>query len=140
MPPASVCTEAPPRRAAVAFHVAPDGNDAAEGSEAAPFATLARARDAVRALKKKGPLPAGGVAVMLHGGTYRMSATLELGPEDSGEPGAPVVWRAWKDERPVLTGALDVPRFDAPLDPEVVRRLRSILSASIAAKWAADAP
>ena len=123
VPPASVCTEAPPRRAAVVFHVAPDGNDAADGSEAAPFATFARARDAVRALKKKGPLPAGGVAVMLHGGTYRMAATLELGPEDSGEPGAPVVWRAWKDERPVLTGALDVPRFDAPLDPEVVRRL-----------------
>jgi hypothetical protein len=123
VPPAAVCTEKPPRRPAVSFHVAPGGSDAADGSESAPFATFVRARDAVRALKKKGPLPAGGVAVLIHGGVYRMAETLGLSEEDSGEPGAPVAWRAWKNERPVLTGAIDVPRFDAAPDPEVVRRL-----------------
>jgi len=121
--PAAVCTEEPPRRPAVSFHVAPGGSDAADGSESAPFATFARARDAVRALKRNGPLPAGGVAVLIHGGIYRMAETLELSKEDSGEPGAPVAWRAWKNERPVLTGAIEVPRFDAKPDPEVVRRL-----------------
>ncbi|MBO7688032.1 MAG: right-handed parallel beta-helix repeat-containing protein [Kiritimatiellae bacterium] len=123
VPPASTCVEPLPGRPAVEIHVAPNGNEDGDGSAAKPFASLVRARDAVRALKKAGPLPAGGVAVCLHGGVYRLSETLELGAEDSGEPGAPIVWRAWKDERPVLTGALDVPRFDAPLDPEVVRRL-----------------
>ena len=123
VPPASTCVEPPPGRPAVEIHVAPGGNDGGDGSAARPFATLVRARDAVRALKKAGPLPAGGVAVCLHGGVYRLSETLELGAEDSGEPGAPVVWRAWKDERPVLTGGIEVPRFEAASDPEVLRRL-----------------
>ncbi len=45
---------------AVDFHVAPGGRDAGTGAADAPFATLVRARDAVRALKKsctlKGPV------------------------------------------------------------------------------------
>ena len=41
----------------VAFHVSPTGDDAADGSRERPFATVARARDAVRVLKKSGAHP-----------------------------------------------------------------------------------
>ena len=41
---------------AAEFHVAPNGSDDNPGTHAAPFATLERARDAVRTLKAKGPL------------------------------------------------------------------------------------
>ena len=41
---------------AAEFHVAPSGSDDNPGTQAAPFATLERARDAVRTLKAKGPL------------------------------------------------------------------------------------
>lgn len=117
---------------AVEIHVSPGGSDAADGCSAAtPFATLVRARDAVRALKKNGPLPKGGVAVFLHGGVYRISKTLELSEEDSGEPGAPVAWRAWKNERPILSGAIEIPRFDAKPDPEVMRRLKPAARANV---------
>ena len=98
--------------AACAFFVSPDGSDGADGTREHPFATLARARAAVRAVKARGPLPAGGVTVWLRGGTYRVASTLTLGTEDSGEPGAPVAWRAWQDERPVLDGGWRVPEFD----------------------------
>ena len=54
-----------------AFHVSPTGDDSADGSRERPFATVARARDAVRALKKSGALPKGGVNVWLRGGGER---------------------------------------------------------------------
>ena len=37
------------------FYVAPDGDDSNPGSKERPFATLSRARDAVRKLKKTKP-------------------------------------------------------------------------------------
>ena len=86
-----------------AFHVSPTGDDSADGSRERPFATVARARDAVRALKKSGALPKGGVNVWLRGGEYPMRESLVLGKEDSGADGAPVAYRAWKGERPAAT-------------------------------------
>ncbi|MGN0846794.1 MAG: LamG-like jellyroll fold domain-containing protein [Kiritimatiellia bacterium] len=112
-----------------AFFVSPRGNDESDGRIDRPFATLARAQRAVRELKAKGPLPKGGVTVWLRGGTYRMAETLALTEADSGEAGAPVAWRAWRRERPVLEGGWRVPRFDlSPRDiarrfPEVARRI-----------------
>ena len=93
----------------VAFHVSPTGDDSADGSCERPFATVARARDAVRTLKKSGALPKGGVNVWLRGGEYPMRESLVLGKEDSGADGAPVAYRAWKGETPVFTGAWTVP-------------------------------
>ena len=43
------------------FFVAPHGNDANPGTKEQPLATLQRARDAIRELKKAGPLPVFGV-------------------------------------------------------------------------------
>ena len=43
--------------AQVALYVAADGSDENPGTEAEPFATLERARDAVREIKQAGPLP-----------------------------------------------------------------------------------
>ena len=96
-------------RSSVEFYVSPKGCDAADGSCERPFATLARARDAVRASKKQGGLPKGGVTVWLRGGEYSMRETLALGADDSGAADAPVAYRAWKDELPVLTGAWTIP-------------------------------
>lgn len=80
---------------AVRLHVSPHGDDARDGS--APdraFATLARARDAVRALKERGALPPGGVAIEIAPGVYPLDQTLSLSATDSGSPGAPIIYRA----------------------------------------------
>jgi len=63
--------------------VSPRGSDDAPGTRAQPFATLVRARDAVRALKARGELSAP-VEVLLRRGTCRMSEPLLLGLQDSG--------------------------------------------------------
>ena len=81
------------------FHVdARTGSDANPGTAERPFATPARARDAVRALKKAGAFPSDGVAVELAGRFDSVrGGILELGKEDGGlSPAAPVVWRAAK--------------------------------------------
>ena len=53
-----------------AFYVAPDGKDTNPGTEAKPFLTLAKSRDAIRAYRKTNPLPAGGITVYLREGEY----------------------------------------------------------------------
>lgn len=112
-------------RPAVSYFVSPTGDDAADGSEHHPFRTLIRARDAVRAVRKShgGHLPVGGVCVYLREGRHVVSETLALGAEDSGDVGAPVVWRAWQNERPVLDGGFPVPDFAPVTDAAALDRL-----------------
>ena len=55
-------------RASLEFYVAPTGADENPGTREKPFASLIRARRALRALKRQGSLPAGGVTVNLRGG------------------------------------------------------------------------
>jgi len=92
-----------PTALAVDFHVAPSGNDANPGSKERPFATLARARDAVRALKSKAPL-AEPVRVNVAGGQYALDEPLALTPEDGGTARAPVIYQAVPGDRPVFSG------------------------------------
>ena len=49
------------------LYVSPTGSDAASGTKDAPFATLQRARDEVRSLKKAGKLTDGATVVLLGG-------------------------------------------------------------------------
>jgi hypothetical protein len=93
------------------FYVALDGNDANPGTEAQPFATLERSRDEVRKLKKAAPLPPGGVTVFVRGGMHELAQTFKLTAEDAGTEAAPVVYRAFGDEKPVLSGGRVVTGF-----------------------------
>lgn len=101
------------------FYVAPAGNDAWSGRRAepntarsdGPFATLPRARDEIRRLKKAGPLPDGGVTVYVSGGLYSLASTLELTAADSGTARAPVVYRAAPGQRPVVLGGRTITGF-----------------------------
>lgn len=116
---ASVSRAMPARR----IYVAPAGDDAGDGSKARPFRTFKRARDAVRALRRAGGLPVGGVAVCLRGGRYSMKETLDLTAEDSGEPDRPVVWCSCGDEQPVLDGGIVLPKLSSSVDPKVLARI-----------------
>ncbi len=83
----------------VRYHVAPDGNDAWSGRLArpngarsdGPFASLARARDALRADKAAGAIP-NGATVSVEDGNYELTAPLVFEAEDSGKPNAPIVY------------------------------------------------
>ena len=93
-----LCLTASPIPAAD-LYVSPKGNDAHPGTEQQPFATLERAKQAVRELKAKEP-----ATVWLRGGTYYLEKPFELGPEDSGTAECPVTYSAFSGERPILHG------------------------------------
>jgi hypothetical protein len=86
------------------IHVAPDGNDAASGTADHPLAHLERARDLIRQMKHSGGLPAGGVTVILHAGTYYLPETLAFTPEDSGTEQSPIVYEAAQDAKVIVSG------------------------------------
>jgi hypothetical protein len=85
------------------FVVATTGSDDNPGTAAKPFATLARARDAVRKLNAGGP-PRATVTVLVREGTCVLTETLVFGPEDSGTPEQRIVYAAYPGEKPVLSG------------------------------------
>ncbi len=107
----------------VELHIAPDGDDVHAGTSAAPFATLERTRDEIRALKSSRGLPAGGVTVVLHGGLYEMARTFELGAGDSGSEASPIVYRARQGDQVRLSGGRRVTVWKPVVDPAVLERL-----------------
>jgi len=90
--------------ASAELFVAPNGNDENPGTLERPLASPKAARDAIRAMKRAGGLPSGGVTVFLRGGTYDLPVALHLRPEDSGAADKPVVYAGYQDEIPVLSG------------------------------------
>src|ERR1041385_3107729 len=80
------------------LYVATNGNDANAGTRAKPFATLERARDAVRQLRRESKPAKSGVTVWLRGGDYIRTNALELIAADSGTPASPIVWGPFKDD------------------------------------------
>jgi hypothetical protein len=87
------------------FYVSPRGNDNNRGTENAPFATLDRARLAVRELKKT---KQGDITVALKGGKYILRNTVIFSHEDSGEEGQKITYKAVDGEVPVFTSELAV--------------------------------
>lgn len=94
------------------IYVSPSGRDDGEGTAGAPFAALARARDAIRGIKRAGALPDGGVTVEIQAGVYELLEPLELTAEDGGTAKSPVVYRprpgpkcAWSAARPLQASA-----------------------------------
>jgi hypothetical protein len=83
------------------LYVAPGGSDVNPGTEAKPFATVEKARQAVRAINKN---MAGDIVVVLCGGVCRLDRTLAFGPEDSGTNGHDVIYRAAPHKLSVLSG------------------------------------
>jgi hypothetical protein len=109
--------------ARVTFYVATDGKDLNPGTKERPFATLRRARNAIRALKEAGDLPAGGAAIWIRGGVYPLRTGFELTAEDSGREDAPIVYGAYQQERVTLIGGKEVTGFAPVTDPAVLGRL-----------------
>ena len=95
------------------FFVATDGSDQWSGSLAGPnsdksdgpFATLQRAREAVRDLKttKKDD-----IVVLIRGGTYRLKQTIVFGLQDSAGDKASITYAAWPGETPVFTSGHEI--------------------------------
>lgn len=123
----SILTGDRKRATATEFHVAPDGDDANPGTDAKPFATLERARDAVRTLRAAGAGTVGSVTVWLKPGIHTRSKTLEFTSADSGTEKSPVTFRAGAGgEARLHAGRFIRPADFAPVTkPEVLGRLEA---------------
>jgi hypothetical protein len=93
----------------IEVHVAPAGDDAADGSRARPVGSLIGARDAVRRLRAAGR--SGPVRVVVADGTYRFAEPLVLTPEDGGSAEAPVRYEAAPGAKPVFSGGRKITGF-----------------------------
>lgn len=82
---------------------APVGNDAHAGSADAPFASIERARQAVRA-HLASPQATKEVVVEIRSGLYELAAPVRFEAADSGLAGGSVTYRAAAGEAPVLSG------------------------------------
>ena len=87
------------------FYVSSDGDDSAVGSLDQPWRTLQHARDHIRIINKKMHED---ITVFLRGGLYPLQTTFELTTEDSGTHGHWIIYKAYQDEVPILSGAVPV--------------------------------
>ena len=97
---------------AAEYFVAPDGSDRADGSAAAPFLTIERARDQIRADKKAGK--AGPWIVTLAAGEFALTEPLVFTAEDSG-----VVYRGSAEGETVLSGGVELTGWQTADEPGV---------------------
>ena len=112
------------------LYVSPLGNDRSNGrarvpgASDGPLATLERASDEIRRIKKeRSGLPDGGVTVELSGGTYELGRAFELSAADAGTREAPVLYRAREGEEVRISGGRQLSGFAPVTDSRILARL-----------------
>lgn len=108
---------------AMNLYVAPNGNDSWTGhqarvdknSTAGPLASLQGARDAIHALKARGPLTEP-VHVIVAPGTYPLMSSLVFTAQDSGTAAAPISYEAAPRAHPIFTGGRVITGFRRGVD------------------------
>jgi hypothetical protein len=90
--------------AAAEVHVAPGGDDGADGASGRPVKTLRRALDRAREIRATDPGRQVPLVIEVADGRYELASPLEIGPGDSGTRAAPTVIRAAAEARPVFSG------------------------------------
>lgn len=102
-------------------YVSPKGSDTNPGTKAKPFATLTKAREAIsRSGTRKEK-----ATVYLREGVYTMTSSLKLLKEDGGTTTAPVVYKAFGNEKVVLNGSyvIEASAFHKITDAITLKRI-----------------
>ncbi len=110
--------------------VAPDGSDAAGGTEREPLGSLAMAVRKARELRRvNDPSVAEGVRIVLREGVHRLEDAVRIRPEDSGSADRPLLIEAAPGASPVLSGGIEIGGWE-----------RVSGDSGNARMWVADAP
>jgi hypothetical protein len=104
---ADVC---PKPQAQACYYVSPSGQDTNDGSVAAPFLTITKARDVVRTVNSN---MTGDIYVYLRGGDYRITSPITLEVKDSGTGTHRIYYQGYPGEKPVINGAQKVTGWTA---------------------------
>ena len=118
------------------LYVATNGNDGWSGRLSSPnrthtdgpLASLIGARNRLRAGDPGAAK--GSWHVLVRGGTYELSEPLVLEPQDSGTAESPVIYEAYKKEKPVFTGGRSIRNFR-----QVGQLWRTTIDEARSGKW-----
>ncbi len=121
----------PERPAGLRLFVATTGRDAWSGRRSepnrvrsdGPFATLERAREEIRAVRRQGGLPLGGVVVEVLGGRYELTAPVVLTGEDSGTAESPIVYQGRPGAEVRISGGKRLSGWQPVTDTAILKRL-----------------
>ncbi|HET9570059.1 MAG TPA: PDZ domain-containing protein [Bacteroidales bacterium] len=81
------------------YYLSTNGKDSNPGTFQKPFATLERAQKAVMEIHKRKA-----VTIYLRGGIYYLPETFVITPKGSGTKTNPVIYKAYGNEEPVISG------------------------------------
>lgn len=112
------------------FYVSPQGSDQNSGSLESPWRSLAYARDKVRSLiSNSANAPKKDIEIQLSPGIHRLSETLILTPEDSGDDDFSVTWQGSEGNKTQISAGFpldgwrrceeDLPDLDPTLQGKV---------------------
>ncbi len=90
----------------VNFYISPAGSDENPGTLEQPFATIQRAQQEIRTLKQNELTDP--IFVFLRGGLYNLPEPLVFAPKDAGSETAPITFKAFENEIPVLNGGKEI--------------------------------
>lgn len=111
-------------KAGLELYLSPEGNDDGQGTLKSPWKTIQRAQQHIRSLKEGKGLPENGIVVWLLGGRYDVGSGLKMTAADSGLPGKPIIYKAYKEEKvSVFNGRTIDPALWKPLSSNAVQRL-----------------
>ena len=116
--------------------VAPGGDDANEGTQAEPMASLSLAVRKARNLRRlHDPAIEGGVRILMGDGVYPLKDTVRIRPEDAGTEASPTIIEAAPEARPILSGGVELTNWRRVEDD-----VPGLPAAARGQVWAADPP
>lgn len=121
---------------AAEIYVSPNGSDKNDGSKEKPFATLNMALRKARELRRLNEASIKeGIHIILRGGSYQVLETIVIKPEDSGTRQSSTFIEAAKNEKPVLSGGVQIGNWKKVTT--VVNGLQKNIQQHV---WVADVP
>ena len=114
----------------ISIHVSPYGDDQYEGTKERPVATIERARNLIREIKKQ-HLPKDTISVFLHEGVYRLKRGIVLTAADAGTEKSPVIYRSNEGENVVISGAILIENYKMLSDDHFLYRKDSNIGSKI---------
>lgn len=93
------------------FYISEFGSNKNNGSYESPFATIKEARDRIRQLRNERKLT-DTIFVKIFPGTYYLTEALVFNENDAGTPESPTVYTSATNERPIISGGIEVDQFE----------------------------
>jgi len=103
-------TDVCPSQAQACYYVSPSGSDTNDGSAAASFQTITKARDVVSTVNTN---MTGDIYVYLRGGDYRITSPITFAVKDSGTGNHRIYYQGYPGETPIINGAQKVTGWTA---------------------------